>query len=234
MKNKLFLLLLGFSFVAFAQKKYTLTVSLELNTNFFNQQGELQRIQVGTYLAYPAKKAPFKEPMFGLAVVLRKPISKHLAFGIKTGVSMVMYDYDLREYSDKEHIVIIPMMLDVLYSFKRQWKMFVPFVSANFGYAQQHYLLVLNSETLLDYKGGLIYGIQAGFSIQNRKYKALEPFRFMVGYRNYYENIHASIHYIPSAGLENIDFDFKTLRESMSFAIQYQIPYKKKKNKKEN
>jgi hypothetical protein len=222
-----------FSSVAFAQNKQPLTVSFELSTNFFNQIGSLQHIQIGHFSAHPAKKMPFREPMFGLAVVLRKPVTKHLALGINTGVSMVMYDNNLRTYSDKEHIVIIPIMLDILYGFKRQWKTIKPFVNANFGYAKQHYLLVLNSETSLDHRGGLIYGIQVGFSLQNRKYKALTPFKFMVGYRNYYENVHASIHYIPSAGLENIDFDYKKLRESMSFAIQYEIPFKKKKNKKE-
>ncbi len=234
MKNKLFLLLLGFSFVAFAQKKHPLTVSFELNTNFFNPKGELQRIQIGNFVAYPGKKVPFKDPMFGVLVILRKPLTKQFEFGISVGVSVLKNEPFLLTYSDKKDIVIIPMMLDVLYSFKQQWKTLVPFVSTNFGYAQQHYLLVLNSENSLDHKGGLIYGIQAGFSIQNRKYKALAPFRFMVGYRNYYENIHSSVHYIPSAGLEDIDFDYKQLRESMSFAIQYQIPFKKKKNKKEN
>jgi len=229
-----FFLLLAFSIVGLAQNKKPLSVSLELNTHVFNPVGKPQRIQIGNIVAYPAKKAPFQDPMYGLTIILRKPLRKNLSIGLDAGVSIVRHDIDSRGYLDDKYLVVYPMTFDVQYRFKKQWKLLVPIISVNIGYVKSHYLLILNSENSLDRYGGMSYGAKVGFSIENRKFKKLAPFRFMIGYRNYYENVHASIHYIPSAGLENIDFDFKTLRESMSFVIQYQIPFKKKKNKKEN
>ena len=214
----------------FGQNKKPVTFGIETGADFFIYSYKQQKIQTGSRNSYMYQEEPFESIMYSVYFLTEKRLSKRLSIETKIGVGILFNEPLLRDYRDTKNITTYRMLGGLNYHFEKKWHLIMPTLGVNFGYLKQHYTHILNQETKIDFKGGMIFELKAKVGIKNRKYKKLAPFKFFISYNNYFENSSILINYtVQTPTTENVNAPFKIRAESISYGIQYYFPHKKKK-----
>jgi hypothetical protein len=231
-KTILILCLLSFG-LGFAQQKgkkkktpKPVEFVVSFDTQFFYQGTDRVMGENSTLSYYYTKSEGYAKPMFGLSILVNKPLTKHFLVGIEASVSLVGEE---RNRFEPITFYMVPTSLNLTYNFWKDKKSIIrPFVVLQGGYI--FFSDYVNSYgDIYEIKGGLNYGFKVGFSIKNKQSKLLNNMRLTLGYKNFFTNHHNEYNTPP---ITNAYSDYKVRREGFTLGLQYKIPTKKKRRKR--
>jgi hypothetical protein len=231
MKKQFILLFILFSVTVFSQEKRKKPIEIKIGffTESFYRGSTLDSTlsEEGNVMKLYAKNEGFKKSLYGLKLLVSKPIGEKTELGFELGFGRTR---DVRNQVDRVYYYVIPVSLVFnynLYKIKNK-AVFKPFLRLKTGYTYMNDDVYENFGLLVS--GGFSYGVDIGFSINNKEAEWLDNLFFTIGYSNFFKN-HEEKRTGPPY---TVTFNYKTRNEGLNVGLQYQIPLKHKKKRRKH
>ena len=212
--KKIFLVLLLLSFYAFGQKK-PFTFSLESSFEVPEHSYTRQNFKIAGGSVNAPRKRPFTNPIFGLSLVIEKPLTKNIIVGFHTGILATLRDRIYYTNVAYRSVVLLPNSFSTTFLMNKKYKKITPLLQGNIGYTFLDYYANYNSNYIIQEYGGLSYSFRLGVLFKRKS----NDIKIYLG-RTTMEN---KVKIYDNNILSNTTYSYKEQKNSYSLTLAYTV-----------